>query len=81
MPSSEEVRPGVAAIVARVLRISPTEAGSARRGEHDEWNSLKHIEIVFQIEEEFDVQFEEDEIAELFDAESIVEAVDRARGN
>lgn len=70
----------IAAIVARVLRISPEEATGARRGDEGDWNSLRHIEIVFQVEEEFDVQFEEEEIAELSDVESIVAAVDRARG-
>jgi acyl carrier protein len=80
MPSSDEVGGVVAATVARVLHISPEEAFSARRGEHDGWNSLQHIEIVFQVEEEFEVQFEEEEIAELFDVDSIVAAVDRVRG-
>ena len=80
MLSSEKLGGVVTAIVARVLRISPEEASSARRGEREDWNSLKHIEIVFQIEEEFEVQFEEDDIAELFDVESIVAAVDRVRG-
>jgi acyl carrier protein len=76
----EELDGAVAAIVARVLRISPDEASGVRRGEHEDWNSLKQIEIVFQIEEEFEVQFEEDDIAKLVDVESIVAAVDRVRG-
>ncbi|BCZ24961.1 hypothetical protein MYSE111917_17455 [Mycobacterium senriense] len=79
MPSSQEIRSAVAAVVARVLRISPDDAIRARRGDQEDWNSLKHIEIVFQVEEECDVQFEEDEIAELFDVESIATAVDRVR--
>jgi hypothetical protein len=41
---------------------------------------LKHIEIVFQIEEEFEVQFDEEEIAQLVDIESILSALDRVRG-
>ena len=81
MPSSEDLRGVVAAIVARVLRISSEEVSGARRGEHEDWNSLKHIEIVFQIEEEFEVQFEQDDIAELFDVESIVATVERVRGH
>jgi acyl carrier protein len=80
MPSSQEIRSVVAEVVARVLRISPDDATTARRGDQEDWNSLKHIEIVFQVEEECDVQFEEDEIAELFDVESIATAVDRVRG-
>jgi acyl carrier protein len=80
MPSSEELCGVVAAIVARVLSVPPEEVSSARRGEYEDWNSLKHIEIVFQIEEEFEVQFDEEEIAELLDVESIVAAVERVRG-
>jgi acyl carrier protein len=80
MSSTGEVGDAVATIVARVLRISPQEVPDARRGEHEDWNSLKHIEIVFQVEEELAVQFEEAEIAELRDVESIVAAVDRVRG-
>ncbi len=80
MPSSEDLRSVVTAIVARVLRISSDEASGARRGEHDEWNSLKHIEIVFQVEEETELQFDEDDIAELIDVDSIVAEVERVRG-
>lgn len=79
MQTSEE-RDVVAAIVARVLRITPEEASGARRGEREDWNSLKHIEIVFQVEEEFEAQFEQADIAELRDVESIVTAVNRVRG-
>jgi acyl carrier protein len=80
MPSSEEVSGVVTAIVARVLQIPPAEVSQARHREHEAWNSLKQIEIVLQVEEEFEVQFEEDDIAELSDVESIVAAVDRVRG-
>jgi acyl carrier protein len=80
MPSSEELCGVVAAIVARVLGVSFEEVLSARRGEYEDWNSLKHIEIVFQIEEEFEMQFDEEEIAELLDVESIVAAVERVHG-
>jgi len=79
MSSSEEFS-SIAAIVERVLRISSHEAASARRGDQVEWNSLKHIEIVFQVEEAFDVQFAEDEIGTLVDVKTIAAAVDRARG-
>jgi acyl carrier protein len=80
MPSSNELCGAVTAIVARVLNACPEEVSNARRGEYEDWNSLKHIEIVFQIEEEFEVQFDEEEIAELLDVESIVAAVERVRG-
>ncbi|MGO9152644.1 phosphopantetheine-binding protein [Mycobacterium sp.] len=81
MPASEEVSRVVTAVVARILQISPEEVARVRRGEHEAWNSLKQIEIVLQVEEEFEVQFEEDDIAALSDVKSIVAAVDRVRGH
>jgi acyl carrier protein len=80
MPPSESFGT-VVAIVARVLGVSSEAASTARRGEHEEWDSLKHIEIVFQVEEEFDLQFAEDDIADLTDVETIVAAVERVRGS
>jgi acyl carrier protein len=80
MPSSEELCSVVAAIVARVLRISPEQVYSVRRGEHHDWNSIKQIEIIFQIEEEFELQFEEEDLAELVDVESIIATLVRVRG-
>ncbi len=79
MPSSEEFGI-VAAIVARVLRISLEEVFGARRGEREDWNSLKHIEDRLPDRGGVRVQFEEDDIAELFDVESIFAVVDRVRG-
>jgi FkbH-like protein len=70
----------VAAIIAHALHIPVEEAGGVWRGDHGDWNSLRHIEIVFAVEEKFGVQFGEDEIAALNDAESICSALERACG-
>lgn len=40
-----------------------------------QWDSLKHIAIVFAVEDELNVQFLEDELATLDNAEKIVDAV------
>jgi acyl carrier protein len=39
------------------------------------WDSLKHIEIMFALEEEFGIEFSEGELARLDSVERIVEAV------
>lgn len=39
------------------------------------WDSLKHIEIIFAIEEELSVQFSETELGELRSVSKIVNAV------
>ncbi len=37
----------------------------ARRQDVPEWDSLKHMQLVFAVEEQFNVQFSEEEIAGL----------------
>jgi acyl carrier protein len=39
------------------------------------WDSLKHIEVMFAIEEEFSIQFSEAELSELNSVVKIVEAI------
>jgi len=46
----------------------PTEVG---------WDSIKHVELVLLLEEEFDVRFGEDEIPSLDSLGAIVNAVER----
>jgi len=42
----------------------------------ERWDSLKHIEIMFMLEEEFDVEFSEEELAGLRDIAGIVHALE-----
>jgi acyl carrier protein len=54
--------------VLSVVLAHPVNA-SVTRAEDKAWDSLKHIEIVFAVEDRFKVRFTEDEIAE---SESLV---------
>lgn len=69
----------IVAIVARVLGTSIEEVSESRFDSLNDWDSLRFIEVVFQVEEEFGVQFEEADIAGMFDPSSIALAVERAR--
>ena len=44
-----------------------------------EWDSLKHVEILFALEDEFGVRFDEDELARLDSLESLTDSVERHR--
>lgn len=46
---------------------------SATRENMPKWDSLKHIEIVFAVEDELNIQFPENDIAELNSVENIVD--------
>ena len=58
-----------------VLR-RPVPAGEnvTREGE-PRWDSLRHVELIFSIEDEFGLTFDETELAELTNLEALVRAV------
>lgn len=48
-----------------VLKQSEIDKDSLIFGETRGWNSLGHMEIIFMLEEEFEVEFTSDDIAEM----------------
>lgn len=42
----------------------------------DLWDSIKHVEIIFALEDEFAVEFSEEEMAELSTLAAIVQAIE-----
>lgn len=43
----------------------------------EEWDSLRHLSLVVEIETEFDIEFEPEEIAQLKSSAAIKEAVEK----
>lgn len=41
----------------------------------ENWNSLRHLNLVSELEDEFDVEFEPEEIAEMISVEKILETI------
>ena len=41
----------------------------------ENWNSLRHLNLVSELEDEFDVEFEPEEIAEMHSVNSIIEMI------
>jgi acyl carrier protein len=66
----------VFAVLSSVLQV-PRESLSqdTSRATLEEWDSLKHMYVVLALEEEFQVEFSEDEIASLGSVSSLVEAI------
>ena len=51
--------------MAPLLGIDPDGEGDVMREDLAQWDSLRHIELIFLIEEEFGVMLEESQMAEL----------------
>lgn len=51
------------AFVAGVMQVDPTEiSGETRFKEYKKWDSLMHMRLVMEIEEEYDVEIPIDEV-------------------
>lgn len=64
------------AVLSSILQV-PRESltlGSSRKT-LEEWDSLKHMYVVLALEEEFNVEFSESDIATLGSASSLFEAI------
>ena len=48
----------------------------SRREEYHQWDSLKHLEVIFAIEDELGVQFPKDVLANLDSVERIVKSAE-----
>ena len=76
-------RPQIQSAVAEILSITvgrtiaATEA--VTRDSEPSWDSLKHVELIFMLEERFGVQFREDEMPELRSSEDIVHSLEEKR--
>lgn len=71
----DEIDPRVRAILALALKVEVPPATPFSREEQPVWDSLKHVEIIFMLEDEFGVQFSEEDFAALNSVEAIVERV------
>jgi len=51
--------------VALALKVELPLTGDFARSDEPKWDSLKHVEMIFMLEDEFNVQFAEDDFAQL----------------
>lgn len=73
MGTREQTEARVILTVSRALK-SPVDAGSTRDNTAA-WDSLRHIEVVFSLEDELGLEFSESEQGELLGVQQIVDVV------
>jgi acyl carrier protein len=69
----------VADLVRRVLKLPPGIRSALSRSELAQWDSLKHMELIFALEDRYGVQFDEAEFPTLVSTHAIVAALRRHR--
>jgi acyl carrier protein len=74
-------RDGVEGRIRQIMAVvfeRPVAAGETIAfGTEPAWDSLRHVELIFSIEDEFGIRFEEAELADLTSLHALTEAVAR----
>lgn len=61
-------------IISSISKIDKEEL-TAKKDTEKLWESITHVEVVVALEEEFDIMFEQDEIAQMTTVSKIIEIV------
>ena len=70
----QQIKEVVLSVLSTVLKCEVNDEGA--RENLAQWDSLKHIEVIFAIEDELNFQFPEEILPNLNSVESIVEAAE-----
>ncbi|GAA0373724.1 acyl carrier protein [Paenibacillus motobuensis] len=68
----DELRSRVCAVMAEVLQIHGSCNVNIIRGNTEQWDSLKHLELILALEEEFQVRFTAEQAVNIHSLEDIV---------
>ena len=70
-----QIEQTVLVVLTTILKCPFHDRADITRQDTASWDSLKHIEIMFALEDELDVEFSEDELVTLDSVAKIVDAV------
>ena len=73
----ESLERTIAELVSLALGCPADEALQLTRDTAGGWDSLKHMEILFAVEDELGIQFREDELGQLGSVRAIIDATSR----
>jgi len=71
----------VVAILTEVLGVSLDGASNPSRETCEKWDSIAQVNVIFGLEDEFAVEFTEEEMASLDSLEAIVAAIEAKSGD
>jgi acyl carrier protein len=72
MMTSEGIAARICEVMSVVLGVPVRPGERFLRSEHATWDSLKHIELMFAVEEAIEIRFGEEEFATLDSLEALV---------
>jgi acyl carrier protein len=73
----DNIQERVIKIISSIMSVPQENLDESSSPESvDKWESMKHINLVLAIEEEFNIQFDDEQIAQLHDVRSIVKIIE-----
>jgi acyl carrier protein len=78
--SGDDIESTTRDVFAAVLGRSIDASDDIRRDEEERWDSLRHVELMFTLEEELGVRFTKDDLNSLSTMSAVVERVRTLRG-
>ena len=76
--TKEEIRHRTRAALARVLKVPPESiSDSASQTDLGNWDSVRHMNVVLALENDFDIEFGDDELPKLTSLPQLVDAVEK----
>lgn len=76
---ADELDARVRDAISIALKRPVDESESIDRDTEPKWDSLKHVELLFSLEDIFSIKFDEKELAELNNIEALVESIEKHR--
>jgi acyl carrier protein len=68
-------------LIGQLLKLPSTRTGALSRSELAEWDSLKHMELVFALEDRYGVRFDETEFPILVSTDAIAATLRKHRAS
>ena len=76
--TQDEIKDRARAALARVLKVAPeTITDTTSQTDLSDWDSVRHMNVVLALENDFDIQFDDDELPKLTSLPQLVSAVQR----
>lgn len=80
--NKEEINQRVRAVLANALKVDPGAISeTASQTDLSQWDSVRHMNVVLAVENDFDIQFDDAELPKLTSLPFIVAAVEKHVGN
>lgn len=74
-----EIQEGVAELLSIAMKRQIVLGETVMRDSEPGWDSLKHVELIFMLEDRFGIQFSEEEMGALRNSDEIVHSIEAKR--